>query len=130
MKYDGYSWIKVKKHKFDPNKSWEENYKDLERHHIDETSFLINKIREETDERICKIVKIKDNYVDIGIRSGDPIPMDSFPETLNYKWRVMRQDDNGVVYEVDFGLDKARAESKVKELEAKGHKQMYWMETV
>lgn len=41
-----YNWIKVKKYKDDPNLSWEERYKQLEIHHIEETTFLINKIRE------------------------------------------------------------------------------------
>lgn len=45
-KYDGYGWIKVKKHKHDPTKSWEENYKDLDKHHVEETTFLINTVRE------------------------------------------------------------------------------------
>lgn len=44
--FDGYKWIKVKSFKFDENKSWEENYKELEIHHIKETTFLISKIRE------------------------------------------------------------------------------------
>lgn len=46
MSISDFSWIKVKQFKFDPDKSWEENYKELEKHHIEETSFLINKIRE------------------------------------------------------------------------------------
>lgn len=41
-----YSWIKVKQHKFDPNKSWEENYKLLEEHHRQETEFLISLVPE------------------------------------------------------------------------------------
>lgn len=44
-KYSGYKWIKVKQHRYDPEKSWEENYKDLEAHHIKETTFLIEEIR-------------------------------------------------------------------------------------
>lgn len=44
--YEGYGWIKVKQFKFDPQKSWEENYKELERHHIEETTFLIDKVKE------------------------------------------------------------------------------------
>jgi hypothetical protein len=39
-----YSWIKVKHFKFDSTKSWEENYKALETHHIEETKFLIDTI--------------------------------------------------------------------------------------
>lgn len=45
-KYEGYKWIKVKKHTYDPNKTWEENYKDLQEHHVAETTFLIENIRE------------------------------------------------------------------------------------
>lgn len=41
-----YKWIKVKKYIDDDNLSWEDRYKKLENHHIDETTFLINKIRE------------------------------------------------------------------------------------
>ncbi len=45
-KYKGYSWIKVKKHTFDPQKSDRQNYDDLSEHHIAETTFLIEKVRE------------------------------------------------------------------------------------
>ena len=44
-KFEGYKWITVKQFKFDPAKSWEENYKLLEQHHIEETQFLIDTIR-------------------------------------------------------------------------------------
>lgn len=43
--YSGYKWIKVKQFKFDNSKSWEENYKELEKHHIEETTFLIDEVR-------------------------------------------------------------------------------------
>jgi len=43
---DDYTWIKVKRYQMDPNKSWEERYRELEQHHEQETTFLINKIRE------------------------------------------------------------------------------------
>lgn len=43
--YDGYKWIKAKKHVYDSEKSWEENYQDLKNHHIEETSFLIEELR-------------------------------------------------------------------------------------
>ena len=45
MDYNGYKWIKVRQHKFDPSKSWEENYRDLEKHHVEETTFLIEEVR-------------------------------------------------------------------------------------
>ena len=44
-KYDGFRWIKVQRHTFDPAKSWEENYRDLAEHHVAETSFLIEEVR-------------------------------------------------------------------------------------
>lgn len=44
--YEGYGWIKVKK--FDPEKyaTIEERYTALDMHHVQETSFLIDKVRE------------------------------------------------------------------------------------
>lgn len=42
----GFSWIKVKKYQVDDSKTWEEKYRDLEKHHQKETNFLIKKIRE------------------------------------------------------------------------------------
>ncbi len=45
-KYDGYGWIKVPKYVMDEGKSWEDRYKQLDEHHIAETSFLIEKVRE------------------------------------------------------------------------------------
>jgi hypothetical protein len=41
-----YKWIKVKKYSMNEELSWEERYKELEKHHIEETTFLIEKIRE------------------------------------------------------------------------------------
>ncbi|BAZ12595.1 hypothetical protein NIES4071_44260 [Calothrix sp. NIES-4071] len=41
-----YKWIKVKHYEDDETKSLEERYKQLEKHHLEETSFLIAKIRE------------------------------------------------------------------------------------
>lgn len=44
--FSGYGWIKVKKFRFDPEKTWEENFEILEKHHIEEVAFLIEKVRE------------------------------------------------------------------------------------
>lgn len=44
-RYSDYKWIKVKRHTDDPSKSWEERYKVLEEHHLEETTFLINEMR-------------------------------------------------------------------------------------
>jgi hypothetical protein len=44
--YDGYAWIKVPPYKMDESLSWEQRYRQLEHHHIQETTFLIDKVRE------------------------------------------------------------------------------------
>lgn len=44
--YEGYKWIEVKKYKMNLDLSWEKRYHELEEHHIEETTFLINKVRE------------------------------------------------------------------------------------
>ncbi len=44
------------------------------------------------------------------------------------RWRLMRQDDNGNVFMIEVFTDENHARSKGKELEAKGHKQTYWVE--
>lgn len=46
MDYSGYGWIKVKRYVDDTSLSWEERYKRLEQHHMEETTFLINKVRQ------------------------------------------------------------------------------------
>jgi hypothetical protein len=43
---ESYKWIKVKRYEEDETKSWEERYQELEKHHLEETIFLITKIRE------------------------------------------------------------------------------------
>ncbi|MFG2911823.1 SPOR domain-containing protein [Kitasatospora sp. NPDC048298] len=42
--------------------------------------------------------------------------------------RVMRQDDNGNRFVVAKDLDPAEARRLAAEFEARGHKQMYWVE--
>lgn len=44
--YDGHAWIKVPRYAMDESKSWEERYRELEQHHIAETTFLVEKVRE------------------------------------------------------------------------------------
>ncbi len=44
--YAGYSWIEVPRYVMDESKTWEERYAQLEQHHIQETTFLIEKVRE------------------------------------------------------------------------------------
>ncbi len=47
-----YKWIKVKRYTLDKTKSLEERYRDLEAHHLEETNFLIDKIRQIVSETI------------------------------------------------------------------------------
>ena len=44
------------------------------------------------------------------------------------KWTVHRQDDNGNRFVVQAGLRREDAEGLVAILEARGHKQVYWVE--
>lgn len=44
-RYEGYGWIKVRRHQDDPALSWEERFRILEAHHLEETRFLIDEIR-------------------------------------------------------------------------------------
>lgn len=41
-----HKWIKVEKYNDDNTLTWEKRYKRLEAHHLEETNFLISKIRE------------------------------------------------------------------------------------
>ena len=43
-------------------------------------------------------------------------------------WRLMRQDDTGNQFEIVGNLDKEQAVKLRDEFEARGHKQMYWIE--
>ncbi|WP_344460070.1 SPOR domain-containing protein [Kitasatospora kazusensis] len=43
-------------------------------------------------------------------------------------YRVMRQDDNGNRFLVAKGLTRPAAEELAAEFEARGHKQLYWVE--
>jgi hypothetical protein len=44
--FEGFGWIKVPRYVMDQSKCWEERYRELEQHHIQETKFLIAKVRE------------------------------------------------------------------------------------
>jgi hypothetical protein len=43
------------------------------------------------------------------------------------RWIVWRQDDNGNRYEVSRHATQAEAEAVAAELEARAHKQTYWV---
>jgi hypothetical protein len=43
-------------------------------------------------------------------------------------WAVFRQDDNGNRFVVSTRLNREEAERLVAEFEARGHKQVYWVE--
>jgi hypothetical protein len=49
------------------------------------------------------------------------------PDTL---WVVWRQDDNGNQYEVSRLPTRAEAEELAATMEARGHKQIYWVAPV
>ncbi|PTR00892.1 hypothetical protein C8P68_101121 [Mucilaginibacter yixingensis] len=43
---NSYKWIKVPRYVDDESLTWEERYKRLDEHHVRETTFLVEKIRE------------------------------------------------------------------------------------
>ncbi|MBL8849164.1 MAG: hypothetical protein JNG89_05750, partial [Planctomycetaceae bacterium] len=43
--YSGYGWIKVQRYVMDESLTWEERYRQLDAHHVEETSFLIDTVR-------------------------------------------------------------------------------------
>lgn len=43
--YKGYGWIAVKSYMMNTEKTWEDRYRDLTNHHIEETTFLIDELR-------------------------------------------------------------------------------------
>lgn len=55
----------------------------------------------------------------------EPDAPDSLSDTAD--WRVMRVDDNANEFVVRDGLSFADASALAAELEARGHKQMYWV---
>lgn len=61
--YSNYKWIKVPKYKMDENLSWEERYKQLEAHHIQETEFLIKTVRELSDKLNNILKEIPCSYI-------------------------------------------------------------------
>ncbi len=46
MILSSYKWIKVKRYVDDESLSWEERYQRLDKHHVEETNFLIDKLSE------------------------------------------------------------------------------------
>jgi hypothetical protein len=54
--------------------------------------------------------------------------MDNAERDAAGSWAVHRQDDNGNRFVVRAGLDREEAIRLASELEARGHKQLYWIE--
>ena len=52
----------------------------------------------------------------------------SYPMGNREKWTLWRQDDNGSSAVIGAQLAYEEAEAKLRELEARGHKQHYWIE--
>lgn len=50
-------------------------------------------------------------------------------ESKGTTWRLMRQDDNGNIFQVGNDLtDQIQAQRVLEKYRAKGHKQDYWLE--
>ncbi|MFI1028060.1 SPOR domain-containing protein [Streptomyces sp. NPDC020951] len=50
--------------------------------------------------------------------------------TISLPWHVIRQDDNGNRYRVGRYATRAEAQKIADSLDARGHKQLYWVERV
>ncbi|MFI9647176.1 SPOR domain-containing protein [Streptomyces sp. NPDC052040] len=50
--------------------------------------------------------------------------------TVTLPWLVVRQDDNGNRYSVGRYATRAEAQKIVDSLDARGHRQLYWVERV
>jgi hypothetical protein len=50
------------------------------------------------------------------------------PSRTQATWTVYRQDDNGNRFVVQTGLSREEADRLAAALEARGHKQLYWVE--
>lgn len=48
--YKGYGWIKVQRHKDDKSLPLEDRLESLQKHHIEETTFLIDEVRKLASE--------------------------------------------------------------------------------
>jgi hypothetical protein len=53
--------IEIQKYTDDPSLSWEERYKRLESHHLEETQFLIKEI-EKLEKEVASYQKLADYY--------------------------------------------------------------------
>ena len=50
--------------------------------------------------------------------------------TVTLPWLVIRQDDNGNRYRVGRYATRAEAQKIADSLDARGHKQLYWVEKI
>jgi hypothetical protein len=50
--------------------------------------------------------------------------------TITLPWLVIRQDDNGNRYRVGRYATRAEAQKIADSLDARGHKQLYWVERI
>ncbi|WP_151771440.1 SPOR domain-containing protein [Streptomyces abyssomicinicus] len=50
--------------------------------------------------------------------------------TITLPWQVIRQDDNGNRYRVGQYATRAEAQKIADTLDARGHKQLYWVERI
>jgi hypothetical protein len=55
--------------------------------------------------------------------------MDQSVQNASCSWAVHRQDDNGNRFLVVSGLSHEEATRVAADLEARGHKQLYWVES-
>ena len=52
----------------------------------------------------------------------------SYPKAPLSRWKLLRQDDNGHVFEISRFSCRSKALRKLAEFERRAHKQTYWVE--
>lgn len=91
--YADYKWIKVKKHVIEDSESWEERYNNLSKHHVEETTFLINEVR-----KLASSLDQKHNLL-------GPMGMGNIthlPPKKKWRWYVEISNDNGIILPYTF----------------------------
>ncbi len=83
------------------------------------------------DELFRELSRCEDRYQRSGIRPGEFVgDIEAWLERRAAEtWSVMRQDDNGNRFVVEKHLSQGAADRLVRELDARGHKQLYWAES-
>jgi hypothetical protein len=74
--------LNIKKYIDDPSLTWEERYKRLEAHHLEETNELIRVLKELNNYKMCRI------------REVDPASIEEWKQINNLRIRIVNDDQS------------------------------------